>query len=268
MGEALRRLGQRKKALERFSVIMDDAAHSLVIHYSCESFYDRPQGTSPRVTSIAVRNIESGQTDSFSIHQIAERKGLPLEQIDQHYDGLEEEMLDEFYDFVRRHATHKWIHWNMRDINYGFKAIEHRYKVLGGEPLEIHEGNKLDMARLMVHAYGVGYVGHPRLEKLVQRNRITDRDFLTGKEEADAFDNGEYVKLHLSTLRKVDVMANIAQRLDERTLETNATFKEKYGLYPQAASEWLREHWIVGFIAILAAVAGLIRFVFWVYETL
>ncbi len=103
-------------------------------------------------------------------------------------------MLDEFYDFVRRHATHKWIHWNMRDINYGFKAIEHRYKVLGGEPLEIHEGNKLDMARLMVHAYGVGYVGHPRLEKLVQRNRITDRDFLTGKEEADAFDNGEYVK--------------------------------------------------------------------------
>lgn len=261
MGKALKRLQRRKKALERFSDIMDNGAHSLVVHYSCESFYDRPQGASPRVTSIAVRNIESGQTDSFSIHQIAERKGHPVDQIDQHYDELEKEMLDEFYDFARSHATHKWVHWNMRDINYGFAAIEHRHKVLGGKPIEIHEGNKLDMARVMVDVYGVGYIGHPRLQKLVEKNRITDRDFLTGAEEAEAFEGGEYVKLHLSTLRKVDVMANIAQRFDEGTLRTNATFKEEYGLYPQALVELLREHWIVGLlglVVLLIAIAGAI----------
>lgn len=156
MGNALKKLQRRKKAIGRFSEIMDDASYSMIVHYSCESFYDRPEGKSPRVTSIAARNIESGQTDSFSIHQVGERKGLSLDEIDQHYDELEKEMLDEFYDFVRRHATHKWVHWNMRDINYGFKAIEHRYKTLGGEPIEIHEGNKLDMARLMVDVYGVG----------------------------------------------------------------------------------------------------------------
>ena len=39
-----------------------DAANGSVIHYSCESFYDRPNGASPRITSIAVRKLDSAQT--------------------------------------------------------------------------------------------------------------------------------------------------------------------------------------------------------------
>jgi len=45
-----------------------------VIHYSCESFYDRPNGASPRITSIAVRKLDSGQTLSFSILSIGVEK--------------------------------------------------------------------------------------------------------------------------------------------------------------------------------------------------
>lgn len=44
------------------------------------------------ITSIAVRNLDSGQTRPFSIHLIAERRGL-LEDIERHYDALEREML-------------------------------------------------------------------------------------------------------------------------------------------------------------------------------
>lgn len=231
MAQPLKRLQKRRNAREMFTRVMSDASHSFVIHYSCESFYERPEGTSPRITSIAVRNIESGQTSSFSIHQVAERQGIKASQIDQHYDELEKQMLDEFYAFVDRHRTYNWVHWNMRDINYGFQAIDHRYKVLGGDPIEIQETNKIDMARTMVNYYGVGYVGHPRLQKLVERNRITDRDFLSGAEEAAAFEEADHVKLHLSTLRKVDVMANIAHRFEEGTLETNARFRDKYGTF-------------------------------------
>lgn len=251
-----------------FAGVMNDASHSFVIHYSCESFYERPEGTSPRITSIAVRNIESGQTNSFSIHQVAERRGLRASQINQHYDDLERKMLDEFYAFVDRHRNYNWVHWNMRDINYGFQAIEHRYRVLGGDPIEIQERSKLDLARVMVNFYSVKYIGHPRLQKLVEKNRITDRDFLSGAEEAAAFEEADYVKLHLSTLRKVDVMANIAHRFDEGTLETNAGFRDKYGIHPQAIVELVREHWIIGLISIFVVLIAFGSAIFWLLSAI
>lgn len=37
-----------------------DAANVWVIHYSCESFYDRTDGRSPGITSIAVRKLDAG----------------------------------------------------------------------------------------------------------------------------------------------------------------------------------------------------------------
>lgn len=67
-----------------------------MIHYSGESFYDRPDGASPRITSIAVRKLDTGQTLSFSIHQVAERAGIAFAQIERSYDKLERMMLDAF----------------------------------------------------------------------------------------------------------------------------------------------------------------------------
>jgi hypothetical protein len=77
-----------------------EAANVWVIHYSCESFYDRPNGRSPRITSIALRNLSNGQTRSFSIHQVAEREQIEFGSIEQHYDHLEKKMLKEFFAHV------------------------------------------------------------------------------------------------------------------------------------------------------------------------
>ncbi len=189
-----------------------DAPNTWVIHYSCESFYNRPNGASPRITSIAVRRLDSGQTLSFSIHQVAEERGVPFAEIEAHYDALERQMLGAFYAHVGGHRGMRYLHWNMRDINYGFAAIEHRFRVLKGEPVVVDDDKKIDLARLFIDIYGVGYVGHPRLENLLEKNSIKPRDFLTGPQEAEAFENRNYVGLHQSTLRKVDVIANIAQR--------------------------------------------------------
>jgi hypothetical protein len=258
MGNAIRRIQKRKKAINTLSDLMTHAERVIVIHYSCESFYDRPDGSSPRITSIAVRNFEAGQTTSFSIHQMAERERVVKAEIEQNYDRLEKMMLDEFYEYVRGHLTHIWLHWNMRDINYGFQAIAHRYRVLGGQPVAIHESNLVDLARLIAAIYGVGYIGHPRLQKLVEKNKISEKDFLNGADEATAFDNNEYVKLHQSTLRKVDILANIAERADNGSLKTNSTWKDLYGNYPEAVGEFLKEHWIISIIAFISAIAGII----------
>ena len=262
MGSAIRRLQKRSKAKRLLSELMYDSEHILVIHYSCESFYDRPSGTSPRITSIAVKNFDTGQTKSFSVHQMAERRGV-LHKIDQVYDVLEKEMLDEFYKYVHAHSGFKWLHWNMRDVNYGFEALEHRYKVLQGEPQEIPEQNRIDLNRLLIAIYGVGYIGHPRLTMLIEKNKISSKDFLTGADEAEAFINKEYVRLHFSTLRKVDDLANIAYRADQGSLKTNTTWKEYWNCIPQAIGEWFKEHWLasllLGVIGIIGLIIGLIQ---------
>lgn len=257
-----RRIRRCRAAKAQLAQLFEHPQNVLTIHYSCESFYDRPDGSSPRVTSIAARILASGQTFSFSIHQVAERdRKLVPEEIDKNYDGYERQMLQEFYDFVERHKNYSWLHWNMRDINYGFAALAHRFQVLGGKPIEIPESQLIDLARLLVSYYGVGYIGHPRLKRLVEKNEITTRDFLSGKEEAQAFEKKEYVKLHQSTLRKVDILANIAGRTIDGILKTNAKRKDIYGSNIAYAMELIKEHWIFYLIAFIGSIASIVALI-------
>jgi hypothetical protein len=242
---------------------MEHSDRTLLIHYSCESFYDRADGSSPRVTSIAVRHLDTRQTHSFSIHLMAEREHS---EIERDYDGLERKMLDEFYEYVRTHPDCYWLHWNMRDVNYGFQAIDHRYRVLGGCPTVVPDEHRVDLSEIVGDINGRDYVQQPHLANLMRRNRITDRDFLMGADEAKAFEDREYVAMHRSTLRKVHVLHRIAELADEGKLQTDATWRDRYGLHPQALAEWLSEHWlgtIVGFtssaIGILIFLGSLVR---------
>jgi len=146
MPSELEKRRRRKKALQTLKEIGRKEEHVLLVHYSCESFFDRPEGRTPRITSIAVRNFLSGQTLSFSIHKIAELKGVPFDEIEKNYNQLEREMLDEFFAYLKEHKTHLWVHWNMRDINYGFPALEHRLRVLGGSPEMLEDSQKVDLA--------------------------------------------------------------------------------------------------------------------------
>src|SRR5665213_1379115 len=86
-----------------------DSTNVWVIHYSCESFYDRTDGRSPRITSIAVRKLDSAQTFSFSIHQTAERRRVAFQEIEQHYDDLEREMLAAFFAHIGSHQGMKYL---------------------------------------------------------------------------------------------------------------------------------------------------------------
>ncbi len=261
MNRAGRILQRRKNAKEQLAAIMGQAERVIVIHYSCQSFYARPDGASPRVTSIAVRNLASAQTETFSIHQVGERTAVPLEKVAERYDDLEKAMLSDYYHYVQAHASFKWLHWNMRDSNYGFQAIAHRYKVLGGQRVDIPEGDRIDLSRLLVATYGLGYIGHPRLTKLIARNNISDLAMLGGEEEAATFNRGEYVKLHQSTLRKVDALANIVERANDGILKTDTNWARVYGLYPEALGEFLRDHpWVIifSFLVNVASLAGLV----------
>lgn len=254
MGRELNKLKRRKESLRRLEEVNDKRGMSLIIHYSCESFYEIKDGRTPRVTSIAVKNFDSGQTASFSIHKSAELASVPHAEILNEYDRLEKNMLDEFFAHLRAVPHHCFIHWNMRDINYGFQAIEHRYRTLGGNPFVIDDARKFDLARELINLFGPTYAPHGesgRLHSLMEINQITAKDALTGKQEADAFDNQEYVKLHQSTLRKVDVMNNILDRTLDGSLKTKSSSWRRYGLHPAALLEVVQQHWIWGLMVVV-----------------
>lgn len=259
MTSALAKIERRKKARREVEEIHNNENHVLIIHYSCESFYDRESGQTPRITSIAARNFASGQTESFSIHKVAELAACPPHEIETRYDELEKKMLGEFYDFLETHASYDWVHWNMRDINYGFAALEHRFKVLRGRPkARLDESRKHDLSRIIVALYGPSYIAHPRMKKLMEKNGIKALDFLDGAGEAAAFENKEFVKLHQSTLRKVDIISNILGRIIDGTLKTDANWRDQYGIHPAALIELAVKHWLFSVAGLLLAIAGLV----------
>lgn len=107
MGQTRRRISTHRKAKETINSFYDNNSHCLIIHYSCESFYDIKDGKTPRITSIAVRYLNTAQTKSFSIHKVAELKKIPLDEVNGSYDQLEKEMLKDFFDFVKEHKDYK-----------------------------------------------------------------------------------------------------------------------------------------------------------------
>ena len=98
-------------------------------------------------------------------------------------------------------------------------------------------------------------IGHPRLESLLKKNNIIAKDFLPGAEEAIAFDNKEYIKLHQSTLRKVDVIASLLNRAIDNALKVESKWWEIYGLSPQGLYESITSRW---WCQIILAVASII----------
>lgn len=250
---------KHKRACKVLYEIDKNPSNYFIIHYSCESFYDINDGHTPRITSIAIYSVSTGQTDSFSIHKMAEKRHIAFADIEKHYDELEKMMLNEYFDFMKSHLSNCFIHWNMRDINYGFKAIEHRYEVLGGEPHIVEDNRKIDLSRLFIDKYGVKYIGHPRMEKLLELNNIKPKDYLSGANEAEAFKNKEYIKLHRSTLRKVDVFNNLMTRSIQNKLKTQSKWYDVYGISAQGVFEYCKNKWWIQlFVWILALVLGAI----------
>lgn len=258
-----KRLIERADGLQLLNDILKDKEKSVVIHYSCESFVTN-HGHTPRITSICMRFLGTAQTKSFSIHLQAQFEQKDFKNLSiADYDDLEKKMLKEFYQFVKQHKEFKWIHWNMRDSNYGFEAIANRYRILGGHAFEIDEDRKYDFPRVLGKIYTYGYEKNKpdgRLLNLANRNNITTVDALKGIDESIAFDNKEYLKLHKSTLRKVDIIDSIIYRADKNELKVSVGITHIYGMTIPGIIEIVKNNWILMtlwtiFIFILGAVA-------------
>jgi hypothetical protein len=209
-----------KYAKDRLKDIEDKPEKYLIIHYSCESFFNL-EGKSPKIASISVRQFNNAQTNNFSIHQYSEI--LNTEISPETYKKIEKELLKDFFKFVDKNGEKTWIHWNMRDSSFGFNALEQRFKVLDGTPTVIDNDKKIDLGYLFKQYFGEGYIGNPHIESLMNLNKFNPKNFLNGKQEAESFDKREYVKLSLSTSSKVNLFSSFITAATNNTLKTKTS---------------------------------------------
>lgn len=192
-----------------------------IIHYSCQSLYDDNEALSPRITSIAITHYATEQTVSFSTHSVAEELHISRENVLERFDDVEHALLRAFYTFVRDRRDKYWVHWNMRNLTYGFEHLEHRYRVLGGKDAPvIPVERRLNLNDLLADRYGGGYAAHPKLKSLMELNGGIHRHFLGGDEEVQAFQNNEFIRMHNSTLSKVGFLYSVIKKLVKGKLRT------------------------------------------------
>ena len=186
----------------------------LIVHYSCQSLFDDAPGLSPRITSIAVTHYGNAQTFSFSTHAIAEELHIAKPDVHNRFDEIERELLERFYQFAQQYRGKYWVHWNMRNLTFGFEHLEHRARVLGiNNPPVVPPEQRLNLNDILRRKYGKDYANHPQMPNLMDLNGGRPKDFLTGVEETQAFANQEFIAMHQSTLAKVGFFGSIVRKV-------------------------------------------------------
>jgi hypothetical protein len=192
-----------------------------LVHYSCQNLNDDNEGLSPRVTSIAVLHLGTGQVVSFSTHTVAEELGYARDEVLEHFDEIELLLLQKFFDFAKGRKAQSWVHWNMRNITYGFEHIEHRYRTLAKtEPPSIPVEHRINLSDMLASRYGADYAADPKMPHLMDLNGKRHRHFLTGEEEVAAFKACEFIRMHQSTLSKVEFFRTVIHSAADGKLST------------------------------------------------
>ena len=242
-----------------FDKVFENRKNTYFIHYACQNLSDENEGYSPRITSIAVLHFDSSQMSSFSMHLSAEELQISRENICTNYDKIETDMLSKFSDFVKNNLNNTyWVHWNMTNINYGFEAIEHRYKVLTkNDMVHIPEINRFNLSTLLKKKYGIKFVDDPKMINLMRLNNNDgkeDRNFLSGEEEVTAYKANEFVKLHNSTMCKVYFFRDVFNKARNNTLKT------KTNQFRYKVNEIYRHPFIqiIGLIGIIGTIVSLV----------
>lgn len=117
---------RHKKAKKIIRSIFEKYENYRIIHYSCQSFNRIDNGKTAIITSIAIYSCSSDTTTSFDIQSIAERLKIEYEDIGENITKIETVLLEDFFEFIKQDIQMTYLHWNMRDSQYGFQALSNR----------------------------------------------------------------------------------------------------------------------------------------------
>jgi hypothetical protein len=181
------------------------------IHYYTVA-WDDAKDRAPEPVMVAVHDLPTKAEKLFSIQLVAGRNNVPPDQIPDQRASLERAMLEELFAFMRAHPKARWVHWGMRNEQFGFAALEHRFRELGGEVGDLPDlplDRRIDLAEALKSEFGKRYAPDPRFPNLVRMLGLTERDLLSLEQLTDAVRAGQYGLMQRSLFRFVGPIAEI-----------------------------------------------------------
>ncbi|MBR9855883.1 MAG: hypothetical protein GYB37_15115, partial [Algicola sp.] len=215
----------RKIALRNLNKLVEDPSRVLCIHYSQSQTYDDDYGNiSPIITSIVIKSLDDKIDKQFAIHFEADKASIAKEEIQDSYRELELRILKLYNDFVKRHDQCIWVHWNMKNIHFGFEAIKHRYEKIFenlNDYAEIPSNNKHSLIGILEGMYGENFVNGPdRLKELMKANNsgVDQPLYMTKQLESSEFEAKNFKSVIDSVDCKVDFIKKATKKLIDKKL--------------------------------------------------
>ncbi len=252
----------RKLAVSNLKNLTEDPSKVLFIHYSqSNTFEDDDYGNiSPIITSIVVKSLDGLVDQQFAIHFEADKADIPIDEIQNSYRELELRILKAFNDFSKRHCECNWIHWDMKNIHFGFEAIKHRYEKIFGDLKEYNEipiNNKKNLRDIIEGMYGENFVNGPDTLKSLMKcnsNNIDNNIYLSSSVESTEFERKNFVNVIKSVDLKVEFIKKATSKLIEKKLIVSN--KNTYAIFVDIVNHPIFTFigWIVGILGLILAI--------------
>lgn len=252
----------RKIAVKNLKNITKNSSKVLFIHYSASNTFDDDDygNISPIITSIVIKSLDGRIDKQFAIHLEADKADIPIDQIQDSYRELELRILKLYNNFVKRHLDCFWIHWDMKNIHFGFEAIKHRYEKIFenlNEYCEIPNNKKRNLRDILEGMYGENFVKTTDTFKglmLCNSKNIEDPNYLSSVDESQQFENKNFISVIKSVDLKVDFIKKSTKKLVNKKLIVSS--KNNYAIFVDMVDHPIFTFigWIVGLIGLLIAI--------------
>jgi biotin operon repressor len=173
-----------------------------IVDYYTVPWEDVRAGT-PAPVMIASRDLSTGLEEVFAWHLVAERQGIPPEEILTRQGDLERAVLIDFHRHVKESPRAWWVHWGLHSVEFGFPALIQRARALGLNELRFPVQRLRDLAGLLKQQLGDDYVPHKRFWSLIRLNNLNDHQLLDVDGLTAAFREGDFCRMLRSLRRKL-----------------------------------------------------------------
>lgn len=235
----------------------------IFIHYARQNCFTDGYEKGPRVIAIVVMNAESEQLRIFSLRKVAEQNGNDFFKIsEEEKDKIEYHLLEEFFEYVKMNKEKMWLHWNMKNNNFGFSAIENRFSELNGTPYHLEEGKLINISVLLKKRYGTNFAKDGtwngkttgKMYDIFVLNNIKDSNILNGEEEIINYIVKNIMAIEQSVIAKLKAFQLIVEKTADNVLKTRGSvLKDVYGFGIRGIAQYIQDN---ALLALLFSILG------------
>ncbi len=235
----------------------------IFIHYARQNCFTDGYEKGPRVIAIVVMNAESEQLRIFSLRKTAEQQGKDFFQINEkEKDEIETELLNDFFEYVKINKEKMWLHWNMKNNNFGFSAIENRFSELNGKPYHLEESKQINISALLKKRYGTNFAKDGtwngkvtgKMYDIFTLNNIKDTNILNGEEEIINYIVKNIMAIEQSVIAKLKAFQLIVEKTADNVLKTRGNIlRDVYGFSIKGIAQYIQDN---ALLALLFSIIG------------